>query len=616
MPSTIVVGPRKPNQLVTALLNAAIAALQEGDMAEAERLCHRAMAVEPRSAEPAHILGVVLARFGNSAGAIKWFRRSVEMEPRVAEYHVNLGNSLRGGPGGAAESVPHYRAALKLEPDSFTAHFNLSISLTELGHFTEAAEHCRAAMAKDPSASEPVYGLGVICRSLGLIPEALEHNARAEQLRNDEGVQANEAFAKLYSDQHSPTDVAAAHRKAGSYIERKVGRPVVKFTNDTNFARPLRVGLVSSDFRRHAVACFVLPLLRNYDPKTMEITCYAEVGRPDDWTAGMKELAGRWCYTPGFTDDQVAKRIRADSIDVLIDLNGYTAGNRLGVFARRSAPVQVTALGHPHSLGMKRGMDYRLVDDITDPPEADALATEQLVRMPGGFLCYDPPAQKLPVGPPPSRKRGYITFGSFSTLPKVSPSCLAAWAELLKRVPSSRLLLKAHALGDLGARERVRGDLAKLGIDPTRIKCVGFEKKWTDALERYADVDIALDPWPYCGTTTTCEALWMGVPLVTLCGASHHSRVGASILSRLGLPELVADDVAGYLDRAQALAADPTSLAMLRASLRDTMRAATLCDGPGFAVRFEDTIRGLYANWCHAQGVTAPEASATVAPGS
>jgi len=605
MLAPIVVGSRKPHPEVARLCAAAAAACQLGDLKEAERLCHAALDIDSRWSEAVHILGVALARFGNHGGAVKRFRQAIALHGNVAEYHANLGNALylTGDSPGAVQS---YKEALRLDRDNYSAHFNLSVIFTEQGRFTEAEEHCRAAIALHPERFEPQYGLGVIQRSLGLVQESIAQNELAAELGTDWRPRTNAAFAMLYSDRHTPEQVAAAHRAAGAFIEGKVGRPVVQFKNDRSFTRRIRVGIVSADLRRHAVACFLLPLLRNYDPKTLEITAYAEVARPDDWTEGIRDLCGRWCSTVGFSDDQVAKRIRSDEIDVLIDLSGHTQGHRLFAFARRAAPVQVTWLGYPHSLGMKQ-IDYRLVDAITDPPGHDEFATEKLVRMDPGFLCYDPPVQKLPISPSPWRKRGCVTFGSFSMLPKLSPSCLEAWAELLKRAPSSRLLLKTQAFGDDAARKRVRSDFERLGVDPERIKAVGFEKRWSSALERYGDVDIALDPWPYCGTTTTMESLWMGVPVISLKGATHHSRVGASILSQVGLEDLVAANVEEYVAKALELATDPLRMHMLRTGLREKMRASPLCDGEAFASRFEDTVRGLFATWCDAQALaTAP----------
>jgi predicted O-linked N-acetylglucosamine transferase (SPINDLY family) len=362
--------------------------------------------------------------------------------------------------------------------------------------------------------------------------------------------------------------------------------------------RRLRVGYVSPDLKQHSVAYFLEPLLREHDHSVVEVFCYAEVLRPDATTLNLQSHADHWLRTVGYSDDALARRITSDGIDILVDLAGHTADNRLGVFARKPAPVQVNWLGYPNTTGL-RAMDYRLVDEITDPPgEADQTASERLIRLAEGFLCYAAPYAAPQPAPPPSVRTGRIVFGSFNNPAKLSSITLRTWATLMKRVPDSQLLLKGSALHEPGSRDLFQAHLHAHDIDLTRVVMRGRTPGVAEHLSVYADVDIALDPFPYNGTTTTCEALWMGVPVVTLLGDRHAARVGASLLTQIKRPELIADSPEGYVEIAAKLAAEPERLAQLRATLRDQMSRSPLCDAPGFAHKVETAYRTMWQKFC------------------
>src|SRR5262249_25869327 len=304
-------------------------------------------------------------------------------------------------------------------------------------------------------------------------------------------------------------------------------------------ARLLRIGYVSPDFRQHSVAYFLEPLLRGHDRQQVEVFCYGDVARPDSVTTHLQELADHWLVTVGTSHQALAERIRTDRIDILVDVAGHTAGNRLLVFARKPAPVQVTWLGYPNTTGLK-AIDYRLVDAVTDPAgEADAWASESLVRLEGGFLCYgaltDAPAPTLP----PCLGTGTITFGSFNNPAKVSAATFDAWAKLLSRLPQARLLLKGTPFADAATRALFLARLDERGVAAERVDLMGSVSSATQHLALYHRMDIALDPFPFNGTTTTCEALWMGVPVITLRGHRHAGRVGASLLTQIGLTDLI-----------------------------------------------------------------------------
>jgi predicted O-linked N-acetylglucosamine transferase (SPINDLY family) len=416
----------------------------------------------------------------------------------------------------------------------------------------------------------------------GKIEEAVAACRQAVKLRPDLGeARSNLAFSLNFVDHISAGEVFETHRE----WDIRHGRPMPDsvYTNDRSIGRRLKIGYVSADFRLHSVAYFLEPLLRSHDRGRLEVFCYSDVSAPDTATA----------------HDALADRIRNDGIDILVDLAGHTSKNRLPVFARKPAPVQVTWLGYPNTTGLD-AMDYRLVDAVTDPEgEADAFASEALVRLPGGFLCYGGRDDAPAPGAAPSLETGFVTFGSFNNLAKLSGATLDVWARLLDRLPSARLLLKGKPFAEAATRAIYLDRLAERGVTADRVELVAWLPEEAH-LAVYDRVDIALDPFPYNGTTTTCEALWMGVPVVTLRGDRHAGRVGASLLTQIGLNDLIADSVESYVEAAAALAGDPARLDELRHALRPRMAASRLCDGPAFAREVEGAYRTMWRRWCEA----------------
>ena len=338
--------------------------------------------------------------------------------------------------------------------------------------------------------------------------------------------------------------------------------------------------------------------MRAHDRAAVEVFCYADVASPDDVTERFKTLADHWRTTVGLADEAVADQIGRDGIDILVDLAGHT-GNRLAVFARKPAPVQVTWLGYPHSTGLS-AIDYRLVDNVTDPTEDATPSSEQRLRLERTFLCYGPPSDAPSPALPPCLARSTITFGSFNNPTKCSAATIETWAQVLRRVPESRLLLKGLALADPSTRKICEDRLRGYGIPPHRLTLRGPIREQAMHLAHYDEIDIALDPFPYNGTTTTCEALWMGVPVVTLRGDRHCGRVGASLLAAVGLDDLIAGDVAEYVEIATRLAADRSRLERLRGALRAQMADSPLCDGAAFARTLEAAYRTMWRGWCDA----------------
>ena len=400
----------------------------------------------------------------------------------------------------------------------------------------------------------------------------------------------------LYLPEQNPDEILAEHRR-WAQVHANVPGGVPRYANSRDPARRLRVGYVSADFRSHAVGFFFEPLLANHDRNVVEAVCYSGVARPDATTERLRSMASQWRDIGGLSTEQVASMIRADGIDILVDLAGHTSGTRLKVFAHKPAPVQVTYLGYPTTTGLPV-MDYRFTDELADPEGEDVYYTEKLLRLPGAFLCYRPLDNCPPVSPLPAMEKGYVTFGSFNNLSKISPSVISLWVKLLQEVPGSRLFVKNPSLTDTATRERYYGLLEKQGATRDRVELQGRTATQAEHLALYSRLDIALDTFPYNGTTTTCEAIWMGVPVITLAGQRHAGRVGVSILSNAGFGEWIARTPEQYITLAAGLAADVKKLAALRANLRQRMSDSPLCDGQVFARKVETAYREIWRAWC------------------
>jgi predicted O-linked N-acetylglucosamine transferase (SPINDLY family) len=402
-----------------------------------------------------------------------------------------------------------------------------------------------------------------------------------------------------YADMQDPAAVAREHRDWAQRHERPLADAAPPHANVRDPARRLRIGYVSPYFRKHAVTFFLEPVIEHHDRNRFEIILYADVAQPDEYSARLRAHGAAWRSTVGASDAGVAAMIRADAVDILVDLSGHTPGNRLLAFARKSAPVQVTWNGYPNTTGMT-GMDYRITDAACDPPGATAhLHSEKLVRLPGVYMAWRPPEDAPDVGPPPALAAGHVTFGSFNSCYKITPRLIAVWSRILERVPHSRLMLLTIGAG--AAERRIRSLFARHGIGAPRMD-IRPRVTHENFLAIHNEVDIALDAFPYHGTTTTCFSLWMGLPVVTLAGATHVSRVGASLLNHAGLRELVASTDDEYVDFAAKLAHDLPRLAALRAKLRGMLLDSPLTDGAGYARNLERAYREMWAAYCAACG--------------
>ena len=584
-------------------------ALQTGRPERAIALIGQAMALDDREPVYPNTLGNAWFARGRLDEAAAAYRQALALKPDYAGARYNLGNVLQAQ-GRPAAAVAAFEQVLAVWPDHAGTLNNLGAALLDLGQFDQAVARVRQALARQPDLVEALTTLGKGLQELGRLDEAVAQYRRVLRRHPD----AAEAHSNLLMTLNYLADCPAAqltaeHRRFGARMSRTCERP--PHANSREPERRLKVGYVSGDFRDHVVGRFVEPLFEAHDRSRIAVHGYSDTRRPDAVTRRLRDQAAAWRDTAGLDSQALAGQIRADGIDILVDLAGHSAFNRLPVFARKPAPVQVTWLGYPATTGLAE-IDYRLVDAVTDPVGiADPLACETLVRLEPGFLCYRAPAAPE-LGPPPVLANGFVTFGSFNNLNKTNGAVIALWAALLHRVPAARLWLKSRQLSCDSVRRALADAFAGHGIGGERLSLSGWTAATADHLDTYRHLDLALDPFPYNGTTTTCEALWMGVPVVTLAGDRHAARVGASLLGQLGLGELVAGDRAGYLDIAATLAGDPGRLARLRADLRDRMRAAPLCDAAGFAGRIEAASREMWRRWCRA--ATSPPRSG--GPGS
>ncbi|WP_445681830.1 O-linked N-acetylglucosamine transferase, SPINDLY family protein [Radicibacter daui] len=478
--------------------------------------------------------------------------------------------------------------ALEIEPSAEAWHeLGRYLKLSHL--FAEAEEALKTATRLKPGLVAAWNELGDVARlslRLAEAEAAYAEVARLEPQRFE--ARSNLVLLQNYRSDLSPEALFAAHLEIGRDLDA-AGSAFAAARHYPPRSTPPRIGIVSPDFRRHSVAFFLAPLLAGRDKGAATFVCFSKVGRPDAITDKLRTLADEWVDVTGVPDAALAEIIASRSIDILIDADGHMAGGSLAAFARRPAPVQITWLGYPGTTGMK-SMDGRITDEIADPPGAEAFHTEKLIRLPSGFLCYAPAAVAPPVAPLPAGTDGPITFGSFNTIPKLSPVTLALWSQVLAAVPGSRLLIKTLQTRSPEVRRQLLSAMAGVGIDAGRLIILDHVDDDAGHLAAYGQVDIALDPVPYNGTTTTCEALWMGVPVITLSGDRHAARVGASILSRLGLEELVAASPQDYITVARALAADRVRLADLRAGLRSRMARSPLCDARGFSRNFIESV--------------------------
>jgi predicted O-linked N-acetylglucosamine transferase (SPINDLY family) len=528
--------------------------------------------------------------------AVTQFQNAVRRAPQDPQAYFRLARALSSEQR-EAEAVLCFRQALRLKPDFADAYKYLGDSLRGHGGLKvdEAVASYRDAIRVQPDHADAYHMLGRTLKDLGLLDEALEALRRACQLRPDSAKFHSSLLYALHY--HPDSDSAALAREHDLWNERHAAPLAAHIQPHSNAPEPrrrLRIGYISPYFRNHPVGRFLVPLFEAHDRREFEIFCYANVRVPDELTARFRIQSDRWHDIDNLDDEGLADLIRGDGIDILVDLDAHTPSNRLLTFARKPAPVQVTYLAYCSTTGLS-AMDYRLTDPYLDPVGQPPCSAEESVWLPETYWCYQPSMDLPPVAPLPALVKGQVTFGCLNNFWKVTQPTLTLWRELLQRVPKSKLVLHARPGSH---RERVGKFFAESGIESDRIEFVGVTPM-PEYFERYHQIDIGLDPFPYGGGTTTCDALWMGVPVITLVGKTAVGRGGASILSNVGLPELVAQTADEYVRIAANLAGDLPRLAALRAGLRDRLLRSPLTNGPRFTHHVEAAFRAMWHRWCN-----------------
>ena len=554
-----------------------------GDLAEAESLYRKVLDHDPHDPDAPYFLGGLAMAGGREAEAAELYRRAIDARPGDAAFWFGLGTAchyLRR----MAESMHAYRTGLVLQPENTAMRNNLAATLLEIGRGDEAREEMERLKSSGFESAQLTGNLGNVYREQARIEDAIAAYRRTIELSpNDANAFTNLLLTLNYSERHDAAAIFAEHRRFGA----RFARPYVAPQPDRAWPRRLRVGYVSPDFRSHVVAIFMEPILASHDRERFEVFCYYSHRWEDHFTERLRRLSDHWRDCVHLSDAEMADRIRADRIDILVDLAGHTGDHRLQVLAAKPAPVQATYLGYPNTTGLD-AVDYRVTDARADPPgEADRLSVEQLLRPWPTYFCYRPPHDCPEVAPLPASAAGHLTFGCFNNMPKVSGGFLDAVARVLAAVPASRFRLKSKTLDVPHVAERMRERLVRGGVDPARLDLRGWEATTKGNLTSYGSIDIALDSFPYNGATTTCEALWMGVPVVTVTGDRHAGRMGSSLLHAVGLAELVARDVDEYVEKCVALAGDLPRLAQLRSGLRERMRGSPVMDETGFTRALE-----------------------------
>jgi protein O-GlcNAc transferase len=616
-----------------------------GRLAEAEGIYREILSQAPDEPEVLHLLGYLAFQVQRYDVAVELISRAIALNPHKAKFYDNLGNALRmiGRP---ADAIAAQTLALELDPADYEARSNLAVAYMTSRQFAQAERHFRQVLAEHPELAEVWNNLGGALRELRRINESVAaferaialkpdlaeaHNnlasALSSQGRQEEAVReyrrsielrpghfsghSNLLLSMHYLPEVTPEEIFEEHSRWATVhgaASRDTGILPVRSGRHGLEARvtgappgKIRIGYISADFYGHVVSYFIEPLLREHDREKFEIYCYADLANLDGTSERLLSLANEHRLITGMRTHDVAELIRRDGIDILVDLGGHTWPNNLKVLALKSAPVQGTYLGYPNTTGLTT-VDYRITDSIADPPGwTEKYHTEKLWRLPRCAWCFRPQteARDIPAASiePPDQSRP-VTFGSFNTLAKVTPWVIELWSDVLKAVSGSRLLIKAYTLADEETKARLRDAFASFGIDASRLALESHQRLYVDHLNLYRQVDIALDTSPYNGTTTTCVAMWMGVPVIHLAGKTHVSCVGASLLHAVGLDDLSASTREEYIATAARLAKDQFRLKEIRSSLRDKMQRSELMDESGLARAIEGAYRAMWESAC------------------
>lgn len=571
------------------------AAFRARQFAAADVACRDALRSNPADADALCLLGRIQVELGRPGLAVAFLGRAVALRPDDANLHYRLGIAAQArGDLRTAESC--LERARALAPHTARYWYALGTLLLEQRHLARATALLRTALELDPGFASAHVNLGIALLGQASAHEALQHLQDALALEPDQpDVHSNVLLMQQYEASWSRAEALDNARGwARRFGASSAGRPC--YANAIDPDKRLRIGYVSADFRQHSVAYLIEPVIAAHDRTRIEVFCYSHNPIVDAITERIRASSNHFLAVDTLTDAQLADQVRRDQIDILVDLSGHTGGNRLRAFVDRPAPVQVTWLGYSGTTGLDQ-IDHILVDPMTCPAGAEDEFSENVVRLDPSYLTYRPDD----LAPPPSLlgavRPGEVVFASFNNAAKMSPRLIGVWASLLRDLPGSRLLLKAAHFDEPRVIDRFRRLFEAENVSADRLAFRGRTDR-AELFELYRQVHIALDPFPYTGCLTSLEALWMGVPVVTLCGDRFVGRMGASLMTTLGVPELIAGSAEAYVAIARDLAMDIPRLLELRQSLRARMQRSALCDAIGFTRRLEQTYRSMWHAWC------------------
>ncbi len=613
------------------LLDEARQHMAAGRFAEAETLCRQILSANPNHPAALHLLGQLASHAGRTDLAIQFFQQSLQLAPdnpqatldlavslmnqsvfghaiqilsqaiqsqsHFPEAHLNLGIAFSMNKQ-FEESIDSFRIAIAQRPNWPEAHDGLGVALGLAGKPLEALSEHQEAIKLFPAYAAAHFNLGRVLIDLGRIDDAIEE-FRITLLANPNtrGAQRSLLYNLHYRIPYDADLIYREHQKWNQLFAQPLAHFRQPHKNNRNLNRPLRIGYVSADFREHSVSFFIENLLASHNKSNVHVFCYADMSQRDEITDRLKSHVANWRDITNLTDDQLDQMIRHDQIDILVDLAGHTLGDRLLVFARKPAPIQITYLGYTDTTGMT-AIDYRLTDAIVDPPgQTDRYHSEKLIRLPATFASYHPPTGVPTPGPLPAASVGHVTFASFANLQKLNQPLLECWADILSKVPNARLTIVAKNILLPPVQQSIRASFEKRGIAADRLVLVDYQSTQS-YFEFHQHVDIILDSFPVNGHTVTCHGLWMGVPVITLAGRFYCQRLGISVLTNLGLPELIAQTEQQYIDIAVNLATDLPRLANLRANLRKMLVASPIMDADRFVHDVESVYRTLWQRWC------------------
>ncbi|OGI09964.1 MAG: hypothetical protein A2Y40_02035 [Candidatus Margulisbacteria bacterium GWF2_35_9] len=603
--------------------------IRDGQKENAIKILKRIIQIKPHFSEAYFNLGVLFEESGQLQPAISNFKKAIKLNPNNVMFYYNLANVLKRNRD-FPEAILYFQAALRLKNDSFEIHYNLANTYNSLANYDQAIDHYQQVIKLRPDFVAAYFNLGNVykdtnrnseaviqyetviklkpdfveaCNNLGQIYYKQGNYGKAmDQYRNAIRVRPNyhQAYSNYlyllnFDHQMKASEIFNEHKHWAEQFKSLSASVTISEPHNNNILCPLCIGYVSADFRVHSVAYFISQIVKYHNHKKYKIICYSTTSVEDEMTNWFKKEADLWRNIDGKTDEEASEMIKKDKVNILVDLSGHTAFNRITLFTKRNAPVQVSYLGYPNTTGLKT-LDYRITDHYADPlGETEKYYTEELTRLPESFICYQAPESCPQIENKSLHNKKSITFGSFNQLIKINEQVLDLWIKILHSVPESKLILKNKSFTDDDVTKEFKTKMMNNGIDSTRLSLIGYLPKKSDHFALYNKMDIVLDTFPYNGATTTCEALWMGCPVITLAGAMHVSRVGVSILNNIGLPQLVANSVEDYLKIAVRIANDREELEHLHKSLRSKMERSILKDGKqivsSLEMLYEEMIR-------------------------